>query len=115
RPARDRALQRKTEYIRLTKGLHPLDRHGGAFAAADAEGGDAALGVAGLECVEEGDEDAGAAGANGVAEGAGAAVDVELVVGNVEIFHGGHGHDGEGLVHFPKVDVAVPAERVDQA
>ena len=40
-----------------------------------------------------------------MAERACAAVDVDLVVGQAERAHGGHGDDGEGLVDFEQVDI----------
>ena len=51
--------------------LEPLDQHGHALAAADAEGRQAELLVLVLEKVPEGDQDARAAGPDGVAEGDG--------------------------------------------
>ena len=55
-----------------------LDAHGDAHAAADAQGGQALLGVARcISCKQRG-EDARARGADGVADGDGAAVDVDL-------------------------------------
>src|SRR5271163_2583121 len=56
-------------------------------------------------------QNAGAAGTDGVAQGAGAAVDVDLVMREVEVAHGGHGDNGKRLVDFEQIDlVAVPAE-----
>src|SRR3546814_10881056 len=52
------------------------------------------------------DDDTGAGCADRVAEGAGAAVDVELLARNAELAHRGHGDDGEGLVDFPQIDLA---------
>ncbi|MCY1187863.1 hypothetical protein D9M73_288970 [compost metagenome] len=43
-------------------------------------------------------------------EGAGAAVDIDLVVWQVEVFHGRQGDHGEGLVDLEQVDFGqVPA------
>src|SRR3546814_7337390 len=55
-----------------------LDAHGAAHAAADAERGERLLRVAALHLVKEGHEDAGARGADRMAERDGAAVDVDL-------------------------------------
>ena len=41
-----------------------------------------------------------------MAEGAGAAVDVDLVVRQLVLLHGGHGDHGKGLVDFIQVDLA---------
>src|SRR3981081_2407728 len=83
----------------------PLDDHGDALAAADAHAGEAELDVALLHLVEEGDQDAGAAGADGVADGDGAAVDVEAVLGDGELAADGDGLGGEGLVELEEADV----------
>src|SRR6185437_3227462 len=57
----------------------PLHAHGDAHAAADAQRGEASLGVAPLHLEQEGVEHAGAGGADGVADGDGAAVHVHLL------------------------------------
>jgi hypothetical protein len=50
-----------------------------------------------------------------MAERAGAAVDVDLLVGKAEIAHGGHGDDGEGLVDFEEIDIRKrPASALEQ-
>src|SRR3984885_3057531 len=56
----------------------PLDAHGDAHAAADAERGEALFRVALLHLVQQRDEHACAAGADGMADGDGAAIDVHL-------------------------------------
>src|SRR5204863_4790016 len=56
----------------------PLQNQRRALAAADAEGGEADLEVAPLKFLEECQNKARAGGAHGMAEGDGAAVDVEL-------------------------------------
>ena len=40
-----------------------------------------------------------------MAQGAGAAVHVQLVMGNLQVVHGRHGHHGKGFVHFKQVHV----------
>ena len=89
----------------LANGLlfFPFNGQGNAHAAADAEGGDAAAEVVVFHVVEEGDEDAGAAGADGVAEGDGSATRVELGGVEVELFGAAEGLDGEGFVDFDGV------------
>ena len=80
-------LRRELEELRATWGLTPatcrsaqaLDDHGHALAAADAHRLEAEGLVGVLEAVEQGGHDAGPGLAEGVAEGDGAAVDVELV------------------------------------
>jgi hypothetical protein len=56
-------------------------RHGGCFTAADAEAGNAALQIALLQCVQKRHHDACARRANGMAERAGAAIDVTFSCG----------------------------------
>ena len=51
-----------------------------------------------LQRAEQGDEDAGAGSADRVTERAGAAVDIDLFGRQLEVVHGRHGDDGEGLV-----------------
>ena len=87
--------------------LCAVDDEGDAFAAADAEGGDAALRVALLHCVEEGDEDAGAGSADGVAEGDGAAVDVDAGGVEAEELVVDDGDDGEGFVDLVEIDLVL--------
>src|SRR5512133_1117706 len=85
---------------------NPLHQHGHALAAADAEGGEAEALVLVLEEVQEGDEDAGAAGAHGVADGDGAAAQVHL--GGIKLGQlGQHAQalGGEGFVQLEEVDV----------
>ena len=65
-----------------------LDAHGHAHAAADAERGEALLGAGTLHLVQQGGEDPRAGRADRVADGDGAAVDVDL--GRVETQFAGH-------------------------
>src|SRR6476660_3295525 len=83
-----------------------FDDHGDALTAADAEGGQAALRVAPLHFVQERDEDAGAAGADRVAESDGATVDVDALPVPAELSPDGEGLCGKCLVGFYQVDVA---------
>src|SRR6056297_614720 len=62
-----------------------LDTDGHCLAAADAQRGDAAPAAAFAERVQQRDEDARARGADGMAQGAGAAVDVDLLVGDAHV------------------------------
>ena len=63
----------------MQRSVIAFDGEGYGVAAAEAEGGYAFLCVAALHLVDERDEDARAAGADGVADGDCAAVDVDLV------------------------------------
>src|SRR4029079_13305213 len=74
-------------------------------AAADAQGGQAPAKVAALQLVDQGAEDHRAGGAERVAHGDGAAVDVGLLVGDPHVLHVAHGDGGEGLVDLEEVDV----------
>src|SRR6267143_1020397 len=95
----------------ISEDLAPLDSEGHGVASAEAEGGDAALEIAALQFVEQGDEDARAAGADGMAEGDSAAVHVYFFGIELELPRNGNGSDGESFIEFDKVDVfvAVPA------
>ena len=55
--------------------------------------------------MEQGDDDAGAGAADGVADGDGAAVDVELAQVEAQLTAHGHGLSGKGLVGLDEVDV----------
>src|SRR5437879_1222705 len=58
--------------------LHALDQHRPALPAADAERGDTALAAGAFEHLEHVQHDTRARGADGMADGDGAAVDIEL-------------------------------------
>jgi CO/xanthine dehydrogenase Mo-binding subunit len=83
---------------------------GGGFSAADAEGGYAAFEAVFLECRQQGDDNARTGGADGMAESASAAVDVDFFIWQREIAHDRHNDYGKRLVDFKEVNVAeVPA------
>src|ERR1035441_580847 len=85
--------------------LNPLDDGGDTHAAADAQRDQRATRVAALELVDHGAGDHGAGSAQRVAHRDGAAVDVELLVGDVQVLLELQ-HDGcEGLVQLEQVDV----------
>ena len=86
-------------------GLEGFDEDGGGFSAADAGAGDGELAATASEFVEGGHDQAGASGADWVADGDGSAVDIEFFVGDAEFAGGIHGDDGEGFVDFEEVDV----------
>ena len=75
------------------------------FAAADAQGGDAAFEVTRLEGVQQRHDQARAAGADGMPESAGAAVDVDFRMRQLELMHGRHGHHRESLVDLVEIHV----------
>ena len=77
---------------------------GRCFTTADAERGNSAAEFALLERSKQRDDDARARRADGMAERASAAVDVDFFVGNAEIAHRRHRDNGEGLVDFEQVD-----------
>src|ERR1041385_8751925 len=83
--------------VNSTRVSDHLHRHGGSFAAADAERGDPALQIAALERVQQRHQDARARRADGMAERASPAIDVDLGVVEAEIAHGDHGDIGESL------------------
>ena len=79
--------------------------HGDAHAAADAQGGQALLGVAALHLEQQRIEHARARGADGVADGDGAAVDIDLVGIPAQPLVDGAGLRREGLVGLDQVEV----------
>src|SRR5690625_5247062 len=82
-----------------------LDSDGRGFAATYAQAGHAASAAPLFNRANVSDQNARAAGAPWVAQRTGAAVDVDLVMRQVQFGHGGHGHAGKGLVAFLKIDV----------
>src|SRR5208337_4824541 len=92
-----------------------LDGHGGGFAAADAQRGDAALQSVFRQRRHQSDQDARARGADRMAERAGAAMDIHLVMRQIEIAHRRHGDDGKGLVDLEQVHFAeTPARPIGE-
>src|SRR5579863_9346121 len=90
-------------------------RHRRRLSTTYAERRDAALAAGSLEGVDERHQDARTARADGVAEGAGAAVHVHLGALQLELGHGGHGHHGEGLVDLEQVHVLhAPARLLEE-
>jgi hypothetical protein len=80
-------------------------RPGGAHAAADAHGDDGVAAAAAAQLVEQRRGELRAGAPERVAERDGAAVDVELRVGDAELALAVHDLRGEGLVHLEEVDV----------
>src|SRR6478735_2069749 len=83
-----------------------LEDHRHALAAADAHGDEAGGLVVPVEAVEHRVLQSGAGHAEGVADGDGAAVDVEAVEVDAEVLVGRHDLGGERLVDLDEVDVA---------
>src|SRR5882672_7706658 len=79
--------------------------HGDAHAAADAQRGEALLGVALLHLVEQGRQHARARGADRMAERDRAAIDVELRWIEAEFLADGQRLRGEGFVGLDEVEV----------
>src|SRR4029453_16653507 len=85
--------------------LEVLEDAGRALAAADAHGDHAVAGPAAGQLGQELDGELGAGGAHGVAEGDGAAVDVDLVEVEAQLAEDGQGLGGEPLVELDQVNV----------
>src|SRR5690606_33707367 len=83
----------------------PFDDGGDAHAAAHAEGGQDVAQLAALQLVEQGGEDDAAGGAQRMAHGNGAAIDVDLLLRDPQVLHELEDHGGEGLVDLEQVDV----------
>src|SRR5579859_293030 len=84
-----------------------LYRHRYGIASAQAEGGDAAMHVAADHFVDQGDEDAGPARADGMTNSHCAAVDVDLVGIQAELAHDTEGLNRESLIQFIEVDIFI--------
>src|SRR6266851_3321321 len=83
-----------------------LNSHRHRAATAEAEGSQTAPAAAPAQLVDQCGEYAGAAGADGVAEGDGAAVDVDALPVPIQFFAVGGGLGGEGFVDLDQVKVA---------
>src|SRR6185503_10046470 len=92
-----------------------FDRHGGGFAAADAEAGNAPFQAFGLQRRNQGGEDARTRSADRMAKRTGAAMNVEAVGWNVELAHRRQRHHSESFVDLKQIDIAhPPADAVEQ-
>src|SRR5699024_2513084 len=78
-----------------------FDDGGHAHAAADAQRDEGEAAAGAVQLVDGGAGDHGAGGAERVAHGDGAAVDVELLVGDAELLLGVQDDGREGLVDLP--------------
>jgi len=86
-------------------GSDPLDDRGSGHAATRAHRHERRLAIGALEFVEGGEQEHAAAGADGVTERDGPAVDVHVLRIEIELPHGLQHHRGERLVDLPQVDV----------
>src|SRR5664279_6488967 len=85
--------------------LNPLNDGRDTHAATDAQRDERPAGTTALELVDHGAGDHGAGGAQRVTHRDGATVDVELLVGDVQVLLELQHPRGEGLVQFEQVDV----------
>src|SRR4249920_3238910 len=83
----------------------PLDAHCNAHATTDAERGETLLGVALLHFVQQGDQDAGTGRADRMADGDGAAVDIDLGGIPAEVLVDSAGLRRKRLVGLDQVEV----------
>ena len=88
-----------------------LDRDRGGFAAADAQRRDTAFQIPCFKRMQQRHDQPRAGGADGMAERAGTAVDMEFVPGDAEIILCSHLHHGKGFVDLEQIDIAdAPAD-----
>src|SRR3569833_1393388 len=88
-----------------------LHGYGHSLATTNAKRCNTALFAIRLQSVDQSGENTSAGGADGVAEGAGAAVDVYPGMVDIDVLHRDHGDRGESLVDFIEVGVMrAPAE-----
>ena len=85
--------------------IHPFDNRGDALADADAHGGEAVAAAAFFHFVNKRRHDPGAAAAQRVAEGDGAAVDVELIEIDAQLARAREHLRRKGFVDFNEVDL----------
>src|SRR3569833_1769483 len=100
---------------RCAASLQPLGNqlhgYGHSLATTNAKRCNTALFAIRLQSVDQSGENTSAGGADGVAEGAGAAVDVYPGMVDIDVLHRDHGDRGESLVDFIEVGVMrAPAE-----
>ena len=87
-----------------------LDGHGDGVAAAETKRGDTLLRILTNQFVDQRDQDASAAGADGMPNGDSSTVHVDLVGIEAEFALHAECLDGEGFVQFKEVDlIALPA------
>jgi len=92
-----------------------FERHCRAFAAADAQRGDASTHAAASERVQKCDEQSSARSADGVTQCTRASIEVQPVARNAESVGSSHCHDGERFIDLEGVDVGhSPADAVEQ-
>src|SRR4051812_27943559 len=85
--------------------LNPLDDRRDTHAAANTQGDQRAPGVAALQLVNHGAQNHRAGSTEGMTHGDGTAVDVELLVGDVQVLLELEHYGREGLVELEQVDV----------
>src|SRR5690606_4676351 len=82
-----------------------LNGKGDGFATANAKRGNSALSAGLAQRTNQGGQQTGPGGTDGVTQGGRAAMDIHLVMRQTEVFHGCHSDDGKGFVDLVKVDV----------
>src|SRR6476660_9439355 len=102
---RNESAGRLRQPARPEAALTALDAHGDAHAPADAKRGETFLGVAPLHLVQQRDENARAGCADRVADGDGAAIDVDLLGVPAKILVHRAGLRGEGLIGLDEFDI----------
>src|SRR6185312_7180813 len=85
--------------------LNPLDDRRDAHAAANTQSHQGAPGITALQLVDHGAENHCARGTQRVAHGYGTTVDVELLIGDVQVLLELQHHRREGLVELEQIDV----------
>src|SRR5690606_15583642 len=89
----------------------PLYADSGRFATAKANAGHAALQSMGFKSREQGDKNAGTRRADWMAQRACAAMNIDLVVRQIEIAHGGHSNDCKSFIDLKEIDITeIPAD-----
>src|SRR4029079_11354337 len=105
RPARASKARRRTGSAWPAPSVHDLEQAGRAHAAADAHGDDHVLGLAAAALDQGVPGAAGAGHAEGMADRDRTTIDVELVVGDAQLFAAVEHLNRKGLVQLPEIDV----------
>ena len=85
--------------------LQALDDRGGTHAGCDAQRGEARAFAGTLKLIQKRADDDGPGGAQRVAHGDGAAIDVDFGAVDIKGLHEAQNHGGEGFVDLEQVDV----------
>src|SRR5579872_2486473 len=85
--------------------LHPLNNCRDPLPHADAHGCQAITSAAALQLMQQSNDQARSTATEGMTKGDGTAIDVELILINLQFAYTLQGLNGEGLVEFDQIDI----------